>query len=163
RGPGRLGGTDPGRTVRRGGRAGGGPGHRHLRARVATGRGERGHRLCGHGAAGGPPRAARPHRTGPGTHRGRRGPRGGRGDRPGPFVVLESDAARRRLLAAMAEAWSADLRGDGTPEHVIERRLRTPGAVLGEAPVLIVPAVRLRGSHSYANAERGSAEREMFL
>ncbi|MDP9341680.1 MAG: coenzyme F420-0:L-glutamate ligase [Actinomycetota bacterium] len=83
--------------------------------------------------------------------------------RPWLFAVLESEASRRRLLAAMAEAWTADLRGDGTPEHVIERRLRKSDALLGEAPVLIVPAVRLRGSHTYRDADRASAEREMFL
>jgi coenzyme F420-0:L-glutamate ligase/coenzyme F420-1:gamma-L-glutamate ligase len=83
--------------------------------------------------------------------------------RPWLFVVLESEPSRRRLLSAMAEAWTADLRGDGTPEPVIERRPRTSDAVLGEAPVLIVPAVRLRGSHSYPDSERASAEREMLL
>jgi coenzyme F420-0:L-glutamate ligase/coenzyme F420-1:gamma-L-glutamate ligase len=83
--------------------------------------------------------------------------------RPWLFVVLESGAARRRLLAAMAAAWTADLHGDGTPEHVIERRLRKSDALLGEAPVLVVPAVRLRGSHTYLDQERSSAEREMFL
>ena len=83
--------------------------------------------------------------------------------RPWLFVVLTSDAARRRLLASMAAAWVADLRGDGTPEHVIDRRLRKSYAVLGAAPVIIVPAVRLRGAHTYADEERSAAEREMFL
>src|SRR5439155_7450928 len=31
------------------------------------------------------------------------------------------------------------------------------------APVLVVPAVRLEGAHSYPDEERASAEREMFL
>jgi coenzyme F420-0:L-glutamate ligase/coenzyme F420-1:gamma-L-glutamate ligase len=83
--------------------------------------------------------------------------------RPWLFVALESEPARKRLLAAMADAWTADLRGDGTPEHVIERRLRKSDALLGEAPVLVVPAVRLRGAHSYPDRERAGAEREMFL
>ena len=83
--------------------------------------------------------------------------------RPWLFVVLESDAARARLLSAMASAWTADLHGDGTPEHVVDRRLRKSDALLGQAPVLIVPAVRMRGAHSYPDEERGSAEREMFL
>src|SRR5262245_25014174 len=43
--------------------------------------------------------------------------------RPWRFTVLTSDAAKRGLLAAIAEAWRADLRGDGTPEDVIERRI----------------------------------------
>jgi coenzyme F420-0:L-glutamate ligase/coenzyme F420-1:gamma-L-glutamate ligase len=83
--------------------------------------------------------------------------------RPWLFVVLESVASRRRLLAAMARAWTDDLTGDGTAEHVIERRLRKSDALLGTAPVLIVPAVRFRGSHTYPDQERASAEREMFL
>jgi coenzyme F420-0:L-glutamate ligase/coenzyme F420-1:gamma-L-glutamate ligase len=83
--------------------------------------------------------------------------------RPWLFVVLESSAAKKRLLAAMAEAWVGDLRGDGTLEQVIDRRLRKSDALLGEAPILIVPAVRMRGAHSYADDDRASAEREMFL
>jgi coenzyme F420-0:L-glutamate ligase/coenzyme F420-1:gamma-L-glutamate ligase len=35
--------------------------------------------------------------------------------------------------------------------------------VLGAAPVLVVPFVRFAGSHRYADEERSSAEREMFL
>lgn len=83
--------------------------------------------------------------------------------RPGLFVALESRPARSRLLGAMAEAWARDLRGDATPERVIERRLGRSDALLGTAPVLIVPAVRLRGAHHYPDEERAAAEREMFL
>ncbi len=83
--------------------------------------------------------------------------------RPWLFAVLESDAVRKRLLAAMAEAWTADLRGDGTAEHVIERRLRKSDSLLGAAPVIVVPFVRVRGAHTYADDERAGAEREMFL
>src|SRR5256714_1611813 len=83
--------------------------------------------------------------------------------RPWLFAVLESEAAKRRLLGAMSEAWVRDLRGDGTPEEVIERRLARSDAMLAQAPVLIVPAVRLRGAHSYPDDERAAAEREMFL
>ena len=83
--------------------------------------------------------------------------------RPWLFVVLESEAGRKRLLTAMAAAWVRDLRADGTAEAVIERRLRKSDALLGRAPVLIVPAVRMRGAHSYPDPERAQAEREMFL
>ena len=82
---------------------------------------------------------------------------------PWLFVMLERGPLRTRFLAAMAEAWTADLRGDGTPADVIERRLRKSDDLLGEAPVLAVPCVRLRGSHAYADGERAAAEREMFL
>jgi coenzyme F420-0:L-glutamate ligase/coenzyme F420-1:gamma-L-glutamate ligase len=83
--------------------------------------------------------------------------------RPWLFVALTTDAAKRRLLAAMAAAWRADLEGDGTPERVIERRLRKSDALLGAAPAIVVPCVRLRGAHAYPDAERAEAEREMFL
>jgi len=83
--------------------------------------------------------------------------------RPWLFVVLESEPARKRLLSAMARAWVEDLRGDGTAEHVVERRLRNSDVLLGAAPILIVPAVRMRGAHSYRDEERAAAEREMFL
>ncbi len=83
--------------------------------------------------------------------------------RPWLFVALMSEAARRRLLTAMAAAWRADLERDGTPEHVIERRLARSDALLGAAPAIVVPCVRLRGAHHYPDEERATAEREMFL
>jgi len=83
--------------------------------------------------------------------------------RPWLFVALTSEAAKRRLLAAMAAAWRADLEGDGTPEHVIRRRLAKSDALLGAAPAIVVPFVRMRGAHTYPDEERAAAEREMFL
>jgi len=83
--------------------------------------------------------------------------------RPWRFSVLTSEAARRGYLAAMAAAWREDLRGDGTDDEVIERRIARSDAVLAAAPALIVPWLSLAGSHTYADAERTTAEREMFL
>jgi len=83
--------------------------------------------------------------------------------RPWLFVGLESELARKRLIGAMAEAWEADLRADGTPDPVIERRRAKSDALLLEAPVLIVPCVRLTGAHVYADEERSAAELQMFL
>jgi coenzyme F420-0:L-glutamate ligase/coenzyme F420-1:gamma-L-glutamate ligase len=83
--------------------------------------------------------------------------------RPWLFAVLRSDASKRRLLGAMAEAWRVDLRRDGTPPATIDRRLAASDAVLGLAPVLVVPFVRFAGSHAYPDEERSRAEREMFL
>jgi coenzyme F420-0:L-glutamate ligase/coenzyme F420-1:gamma-L-glutamate ligase len=83
--------------------------------------------------------------------------------RPWLFVALTSPAAKRRLLSAMAVAWRADLERDGTPEDVIARRIAKSDAVLGAAPVLIVPLIRLRGAHSYSDVERSTAERDMFV
>jgi coenzyme F420-0:L-glutamate ligase/coenzyme F420-1:gamma-L-glutamate ligase len=83
--------------------------------------------------------------------------------RPWLFVALTSPAAKRRLLSAMAVAWRADLERDGTPEDVIARRIAKSDTVLGAAPVLIVPLIRLRGPHSYSDLERSTAERDMFV
>jgi coenzyme F420-0:L-glutamate ligase/coenzyme F420-1:gamma-L-glutamate ligase len=83
--------------------------------------------------------------------------------RPWSFTAIWSPPAKRRLLGAIAEAWREDLRGDGTPETTIERRIARSDAVLGAAPVLVVPWIRFRGVHPYPDAERARAEREMFL
>ncbi len=83
--------------------------------------------------------------------------------RPWLFLALESPAGRRRLLSAMADAWAADLRTDGTDEAVIARRLARSDALLGEAPLLVIPALRPDGAQAYADDERTAAEREMFL
>jgi len=82
---------------------------------------------------------------------------------PWRFSVLISEAARRGYLAAMAAAWRADLRADGESEATIERRIGHSDDVLGAAPVLIVPWLSLSASHTYADAERSGAERDMFL
>ncbi|MFE1432369.1 coenzyme F420-0:L-glutamate ligase [Streptomyces griseoaurantiacus] len=81
---------------------------------------------------------------------------------PWRFVLLESPGARARLLDAMREAWIADLRGDGKSEESIARRVRR-GDVLREAPYLVVPCMVMDGSHTYGDARRDAAEREMFV
>jgi coenzyme F420-0:L-glutamate ligase/coenzyme F420-1:gamma-L-glutamate ligase len=83
--------------------------------------------------------------------------------RPWLFVALRTAASKRRLLGAMAQAWREDLLRDGAPEATIERRLAASDAVLGAAPVLVVPFVRFAGSHAYGDEDRSAAEREMFL
>jgi coenzyme F420-0:L-glutamate ligase/coenzyme F420-1:gamma-L-glutamate ligase len=83
--------------------------------------------------------------------------------RPWLFVALDSPVAKRALLGTIAEAWRADLRSDGTPEEVMERRIARSDAVLGGAPTLIVPFVRFDGAHPYPDRERAGAEHEMFL
>ncbi|MEA2550913.1 MAG: dehydro coenzyme reductase / coenzyme F420-0:L-glutamate ligase / coenzyme [Actinomycetota bacterium] len=83
--------------------------------------------------------------------------------RPWRFAVVESAAARHHLLGTIADAWRADLRADATSGDVIEARIARSDAVLGAAPVLIVPFVRFAGSHPYADPERSGAERDMFL
>ncbi|MFG2830653.1 coenzyme F420-0:L-glutamate ligase [Streptomyces sp. NPDC048434] len=81
---------------------------------------------------------------------------------PWRFVLLESPQARVRLLDAMRDAWIADLRGDGKSEESIAKRVRR-GDVLRTAPYLAVPCMVMDGSHSYPDARRSAAEREMFV
>ncbi|MEV7865912.1 coenzyme F420-0:L-glutamate ligase [Streptomyces sp. NPDC088124] len=80
---------------------------------------------------------------------------------PWRFVLLESPGSRLRLLDAMRDAWIADLRRDGKSEESIARRVRR-GDVLRKAPYLVVPCLVTDGSHTYGDARRDGAEREMF-
>ncbi|MFD7289841.1 coenzyme F420-0:L-glutamate ligase [Streptomyces sp. NPDC059863] len=81
---------------------------------------------------------------------------------PWRFVLLESPGSRLRLLDAMRDAWVADLRRDGKPEESIAKRVRR-GDVLRKAPYLVVPCLVTDGSHTYGDARRDGAEREMFV
>ncbi|HEU5426727.1 MAG TPA: coenzyme F420-0:L-glutamate ligase [Actinocrinis sp.] len=81
---------------------------------------------------------------------------------PWRFVEVRSEGARKALLDAMLAAWVQDLRGDGFSEQSIAKRVRR-GEVLRGAPVLVVPCLEMEGSHTYPDARRNAAEREMFL
>ncbi|WP_405555232.1 coenzyme F420-0:L-glutamate ligase [Streptomyces sp. NBC_01171] len=81
---------------------------------------------------------------------------------PWRFVLLESAESRLRLLDAMRDAWIADLRRDGKSEESIAKRVRR-GDVLRNAPYLAVPCLVMDGSHTYGDARRDAAEREMFV
>ncbi|RDD84148.1 coenzyme F420-0:L-glutamate ligase [Streptomyces parvulus] len=81
---------------------------------------------------------------------------------PWRFVLLESGESRTRLLDAMRDAWVADLRRDGKSEESVAKRVRR-GDVLRNAPYLVVPCLVMDGSHTYGDARRDGAEREMFV
>ncbi|MEU9435997.1 coenzyme F420-0:L-glutamate ligase [Streptomyces sp. NPDC048252] len=81
---------------------------------------------------------------------------------PWRFVLLESAESRVRLLDAMRDAWIVDLRRDGKSEESIAKRVRR-GDVLRNAPYLVVPCLVMDGSHTYGDARRDAAEREMFV
>ncbi|GGX74357.1 coenzyme F420-0:L-glutamate ligase [Streptomyces fructofermentans] len=81
---------------------------------------------------------------------------------PWRFVLLESAASRTRLLDAMRDAWIADLERDGKSPESVAKRVRR-GDVLRNAPYLVVPCLVMDGSHTYGDARRDAAEREMFV
>ncbi|MFF2523572.1 coenzyme F420-0:L-glutamate ligase [Streptomyces liangshanensis] len=81
---------------------------------------------------------------------------------PWRFVLLESAASRLRLLDAMRDAWIADLRGDAKSPESIAKRVKR-GDFLRTAPYLVVPCLVMDGSHTYGDARRDAAEREMFV
>jgi coenzyme F420-0:L-glutamate ligase/coenzyme F420-1:gamma-L-glutamate ligase len=83
--------------------------------------------------------------------------------RPWTWVAVETAAARTALLGTMADAWVRDLRDDGTAEDVIRRRLARSDALLGAAPVLLLPFLSLEGADEYADPRRRVAERDMFV
>ncbi|MEV7139801.1 coenzyme F420-0:L-glutamate ligase [Streptomyces tauricus] len=81
---------------------------------------------------------------------------------PWRFVLLETAESRTRLLDAMRDAWVADLERDGKSAESIAKRVRR-GDVLRKAPYLVVPCLVMDGSHTYGDARRDGAEREMFV
>ena len=80
--------------------------------------------------------------------------------RPWRFVRL-TPQTRTRLLDAMAEVWAADLRADGLDDEQVERRQRR-GAVLREAPMVLLPCLVTEGAHAYPDRRRAGAEDAMF-
>ncbi|MGH8891146.1 MAG: coenzyme F420-0:L-glutamate ligase [Acidothermaceae bacterium] len=80
---------------------------------------------------------------------------------PWRFVLVEQRATL--LLDDLLGAWVADLRADGFTEEQIGRRTKR-GNVLRNVPLLVVPCLTTAGgAHTYPDARRATAEREMFL
>ncbi|HYB47229.1 MAG TPA: coenzyme F420-0:L-glutamate ligase, partial [Streptosporangiaceae bacterium] len=80
---------------------------------------------------------------------------------PWRFVILETAAARTRLVDAMREAWIADLRRDGFTEEQIARRTRR-GEPLRRAPLIVVPCLVTDAAHDYPDERRNRSEQAMF-
>jgi coenzyme F420-0:L-glutamate ligase/coenzyme F420-1:gamma-L-glutamate ligase len=81
---------------------------------------------------------------------------------PWRFVVLETEAARTRLLDDMLAAWKADLTADGFTSEQIARRVQR-GEPLRKAPLIIVPCLVADAAHTYPDAGRNASEHAMFL
>ena len=85
------------------------------------------------------------------------------GTQPWRFAVIASKVSRRRLSAAMAEVWRAQLRLDGTSEDVVEHRLARSRDRLETAPVVVVLCLSLGDAHTYPDGERQDAEVTMAV
>jgi coenzyme F420-0:L-glutamate ligase/coenzyme F420-1:gamma-L-glutamate ligase len=81
---------------------------------------------------------------------------------PWRFAVLETSAARARLLDQMLAAWTADLTADGFTPAQVARRVRR-GEVLRRAPLIVVPCLVTEAAHGYPDDRRRAAEQSMFL
>ena len=81
--------------------------------------------------------------------------------RPVRFVWMHDPAKRLALLDGMKAKWRADLVGDGRTPGSVENRV-SRGAILYDAPELVIPFMVPDGAHSYPDAERTAAEHTMF-
>jgi len=83
---------------------------------------------------------------------------------PWRFIVPDSPELRVRLLQAMREAWTADLRGiDQFDDDAVARRV-SRGDLLWRAPAVVLPFLDLaNAAHVYPDARRQEAERDLFL
>jgi coenzyme F420-0:L-glutamate ligase/coenzyme F420-1:gamma-L-glutamate ligase len=77
------------------------------------------------------------------------------------FVWVRDRALRERLLTTMADAWRADLAGDGLDPERIERRV-SRGRLLLDAPEVVIPCCVPDGAHDYPDERRRAAEAIMF-
>lgn len=80
---------------------------------------------------------------------------------PVRFYWLRDDDLRTTLLDAMADDWRADLRGDAkSPESIAARTAR--GAILYDAPEMVIPVLTGDGMHVYSDDRRNACEQTMF-
>jgi coenzyme F420-0:L-glutamate ligase/coenzyme F420-1:gamma-L-glutamate ligase len=63
----------------------------------------------------------------------------------------------------MGAAWERDLRADGVSTETIAHRRARSDDLLGDAPLLAVPALTLDRADAYPDRRRRIAERDMFV
>ena len=82
---------------------------------------------------------------------------------PTRFVVIDSDAVKRRLAERMAQRWRRDLEALSTTEAAIQVEIRFSLKRFGEAPVLILVGYTMEGMDVYPDPARRAAERAMAM
>lgn len=82
---------------------------------------------------------------------------------PWRFLIHQPSIERTELLHEMEKQWRTDLEGTPTidPKSIDARIAR--GAILHSAPIVIWVFVDMAGAHTYPDAARNNAERDMFL
>lgn len=79
------------------------------------------------------------------------------------FVVIDSDAVKRRLAEGMARRWRRDLQTLGTSEAAMQVEIRFSLKRFGEAPLLILVGYTMEGMDVYPDPARRAAERVMAV
>jgi coenzyme F420-0:L-glutamate ligase / coenzyme F420-1:gamma-L-glutamate ligase len=82
---------------------------------------------------------------------------------PTRFVVIDSDAVKRRLAERMARRWRRDLQTLGTAEAAMQVEIRFSLKRFGEAPLLILVGYTMEGMDAYPDPARRAAERVMAV
>jgi F420 biosynthesis protein FbiB-like protein len=82
---------------------------------------------------------------------------------PTRFVVIDSDAVKRRLAERMARRWRRDLEALGTTPAAIQVEIRFSLKRFGEAPLLILVGYTMEGMDVYPDPARRAAERAMAV
>lgn len=82
---------------------------------------------------------------------------------PWRFAVIQDDAAKRSLAAAMGNRLRADLERDGVPQEAIEADAGRSYARLTGAPILIVLCLTMRDMDAYPDPIRAAHERTMAV
>ena len=83
---------------------------------------------------------------------------------PWRFLVLRNEAKRTELLDAMRDKWIEDLKSTGEFDDAAITQRLARGDILRTAPVVVIPFINLSaGAHTYPDAQRNAAERDMFM
>lgn len=82
---------------------------------------------------------------------------------PWKFVHLADTEHRQRVLHAMRDQWTTDLRDlDGLSEPDIAQRV-SRGDILWRAPEVVLAFADVVGAHTYPDSRRTNAERDLFI
>jgi len=83
--------------------------------------------------------------------------------RPWRFVHVASPEARERLIAAMLEAWRAELQAERHQPAEIDKLSERSRRQLAGAPALLLACLSLDSARPWPDARRRLAERDMYV